>query len=466
MHKYLNKFYDVIDKIGKHNFILIIFVFIILLVTGLYQTFSLSTVSEGMSIVDGIETYKFILDKNNDINSVTIAAKNSKNVAITVSNDSDIDLTYGIYYSTNNLLSDINAGYLLTSKYSANGTIPSKTSYSVLIKIDNISDEDITINLGLKYGFPNGGELELEEKEHWLKEYTEPTFANYIRSLYEDGSELTAINIGDNLKKPKVTLNKKNNIMLDNNNEYRYYGTEPNNYVSFNNELWRIISVSNVKTDIEDKDGSMRIKIIKDEPIDNYLWDNEINNWTKNATLNTVLNDTYYDSLNDFSKELIDKSLWYLGGISEENTVELYPDDFYTLERSTKVYECTKEETANEPEICSRETIWSGMLSLIYPSDYLYATDLSTCIYNSNDYELYEYCKDNNWLLDTTNNQWTLTPSSLIGNNTYYISLDGSITSNLVSEIYAVRPTAYLKSDVMLTTGDGTIDSPYQLTIE
>ncbi|MBQ8682031.1 MAG: hypothetical protein IJ509_03890 [Bacilli bacterium] len=458
----MNKFYEIVDKIGKHNFILIIFIFIVLIVTGLYQTFSLYTASEGMSIVDGIETYKFILDASNNTNSVTIAANNSKNIAITVANDSEIDLSYGIYYSTTNLLSDINSGYLSTSKYPAKGIISSQTNYSVLIKIDNLSAEDITIDFGLKYGFPNGGELELEGNKHWLKEYTEPTFVNYIKTLYEESGELTTINIGDNLEKPKITLNTTTNIMLDNNKEYRYYGANPNNYVSFNDELWRIISISNVKTDIDDKEGSMRIKIIKDESIDNYLWNSEINDWTKDATLNTVLNETYYNSLTDFSKELIDKSLWYLGGISEDETLDFYPNDFYVFERGSSVYECNEEDA----DTCPRATNWSGMLSLMYPSDYLYATDLSTCIYDANNYGLYEYCKENNWLLDTTNNQWTLTPSALTSNNVYYISLDGSITSNLVSELYAIRPTAYLKPNVMITTGDGTIDSPYQLTID
>ena len=40
--------------IGKQNFIFMFFILFIILLTGLYQTFSLFTSSEGMDIVDGI----------------------------------------------------------------------------------------------------------------------------------------------------------------------------------------------------------------------------------------------------------------------------------------------------------------------------------------------------------------------------------------------------------------------------
>ena len=54
-------------------------------------------------------------------------------------------------------------------------------------------------------------------------------------------------------------------------NNLRYVGADPNNYVSFNNELWRIIGVMN---NIDDGTGKKetRLKIIRDEPIGKYSW--------------------------------------------------------------------------------------------------------------------------------------------------------------------------------------------------
>ena len=54
-------------------------------------------------------------------------------------------------------------------------------------------------------------------------------------------------------------------------NSLRYVGADPNNYVSFNNELWRIIGAFN---NIDNGTGTKetRLKIIRDEPIGKYSW--------------------------------------------------------------------------------------------------------------------------------------------------------------------------------------------------
>ena len=53
--------------------------------------------------------------------------------------------------------------------------------------------------------------------------------------------------------------------------EYRYRGASPKNYVSFNNEVWRIIGVFPT----EDENGNIenRIKLIRNESIGTYSWD-------------------------------------------------------------------------------------------------------------------------------------------------------------------------------------------------
>ena len=87
-------------------------------------------------------------------------------------------------------------------------------------------------------------------------------------------------------------------------NNIRYIGANPNNYVTFNNELWRIIGVFN---NIDNGSGTKetRIKLIRDEPIGKYSWDNKpsgtgsstseygSNDWT-DSTLKEVLNNGPY----------------------------------------------------------------------------------------------------------------------------------------------------------------------------
>ena len=133
---------------------------------------------------------------------------------------------------------------------------------------------------------------------------------------------------------------------------YRYAGADPNNYVKFNNEDYRIIGVF---------DG--KVKLIKTAPIGNRVWDSSnSNNWARPADLNTYLNTTWYNSLGE-NKNKIAKVTWYLGGPYnfDDFTAKMSYDD----ERNpAKVY------NGNAP-------IWDGKIGLMYASDYGYATEPS-----------------------------------------------------------------------------------------
>ena len=72
--------------------------------------------------------------------------------------------------------------------------------------------------------------------------------------------------------------------------EYRYRETSPKNYVTFNNEVWRIIGI--FPTDDGTGNIENRIKLIRNESIGNKAWNsNNTNNWTE-ATLKDELNGT------------------------------------------------------------------------------------------------------------------------------------------------------------------------------
>ena len=169
MEKYLTKLKKIIDKIGKQNFFLIVFILITLGLTGLYQTFSLYTASNGVSILDDLKTYTFILS-NNEENTITIAAGNSKKMMMTITNSEEKNLKYGIYYSSSSDLSNVSIGYLPTTNNLPKGIIEGNTSYVVSLQIDNNSTSDVTISFGVKYGFITGGELVKADNQYWLEE--------------------------------------------------------------------------------------------------------------------------------------------------------------------------------------------------------------------------------------------------------------------------------------------------------
>ena len=262
--------------------------------------------------------------------------------------------------------------------------------------------------------------------------------------------------------------------------DYRYIGADPNNYVKFNDELWRIIGVF----DTDDGTGKVekRLKIIRNESIGNYSWDynsagNYINEWST-AQLNNLLNSgayynrttgTYYNlsktasnvdftttGLTEKAKAMIGDAKWYLGGSSTNNDVT--PTIFYTRERGTKVYS-------------GRSTNWTGKVGLMYPSDYGYATsggsnnNRASCMgkeLRNWDDSSYSDCKNNDWLYNSSNSQWTISPR-VDSYSVFYVSYPGYVGEGHAFNANAARPVVHLKSTIKVISGSGTKESPYIL---
>ena len=264
----------------------------------------------------------------------------------------------------------------------------------------------------------------------------------------------TITNIYTTADKTQVTNNSINynyatevGMMEDIGGNIRYYGADPNNYVTFNNELWRIIGVFK---EIDDGTGTKetRIKIARSESIGNYSWDsNNVNEWPT-ASLNTYLNGTYLPSLTSEAQNMIGDVLWNLGGSSEYEG--LYANDYYTFERGTTVYS-------------GRSTTWTGKIALMYPSDYMYAGDLSKCSSDGYNWDGdTTNCRDTSWLRNTTINQWTITPNAGNSSRVFGVLSTGAVNRG-VSGSSASRPVLFLKSNVQITGGDGRQNNPFTL---
>ena len=239
--------------------------------------------------------------------------------------------------------------------------------------------------------------------------------------------------------------------------DYRYIGADPNNYVTFNNETWRIIGVFTVDDGTGKKEE--RLKIIRNESIGNMTWDsNRTNDWP-NATLNANLNsrDYWTNILSDNAKSMIGDTLWYLGGSSTYNDVTA--SMFYERERGTTVYS-------------GRDTSWVGKVGLMYPSDYGYATsggtttDRYTCLnkelYNW-DSSSYSDCKNNDWIFNSSY-QWTITPLASDSRYVFLLFSSGYAGRNNAEITYdGVRPVVFLKSSIKIVDGDGSSSNPYIL---
>ena len=244
--------------------------------------------------------------------------------------------------------------------------------------------------------------------------------------------------------------------------EYRYRGASPKNYVTFNNETWRIIGV--FPTDDGTGNIENRIKLIKDQSIGNKYWNtSDSNNWARPATLNTELNTTYLNSLDSTAQSMIGQAKYYLGGKTPtyNNGFTDTPLQFYSYERKTK------NTTSNEFYYGTNPNSWVGKLGLMYLSDYGYAS--SNCenkkIYDSNSSSNdIRACNGTNWLYNIKANEWLLPQYARFSDGAFNVVSDGYVSYDNVSYSQnGVRPVLYLISSAQIIGGNGTSSSPYTL---
>ncbi|MBS5862626.1 MAG: hypothetical protein KIC76_04400 [Firmicutes bacterium] len=254
-----------------------------------------------------------------------------------------------------------------------------------------------------------------------------------------------------------------------NENGYRYEGKNPNNYIWFNNEYWRIIGVFDSAS--HGQSGKNLVKIIRAETLDALAWHkSNTNDWTA-SSLKSLLNGAYYNATDgtssgycygysttmtancDYTKKgiqsgyrgMIANVTWHLGGYSSNSATA---GSFYGYERGTTVYS-------------GRPTSTTGYIGLMYPSDYGYSVLSSSCARTTN---LGSYntakCAGASWLYGK-GTEWTLTPRSSNSNFVSILYSIGYLSSNNANYGYGSRPVLYLDASVYKIDGDGSLENPY-----
>ncbi len=280
-------------------------------------------------------------------------------------------------------------------------------------------------------------------------------------------------------------------------NNIRFIGPDPDNYVTFNGETWRIIGLmENVQT----KSGKQRLlKIIRKDSLGTYNWDDSsseinsgygVNEWSQadlmyvlkkysgDATVSTCGDSSCpsWTALKSDAQNMVEEVTWNTGTADTISwTTSITPGYMYSAERSTaNGKQCTNGSYCNDQ--VDRQTTWEGKVGLMYPSDYGFATSggqlkkrkqcLEISMYSWNS-SANNYCYQNDWLLDSSNTQWTMTPAPHSSNAFYvfHVNTGGIVNNRSADSASAVRPVVYLKSNVKINGGEGTSSSPYTLTI-
>ncbi len=322
------------------------------------------------------------------------------------------------------------------------------------------------------------------------------TIADTIKSIpvVTEGSGLYEVDHSDAEITYTEDVEAQNMLKLT---EYRYAGENPDNYVKFNNELWRIIGLVNTPE-------GQRVKIIRDESIGDYSWDTSetsvnggygVNEWSESDIMHLLNDGPYYNRTSgtcynghnntitecDFSetglteeaKRMIDTITW--NTVSNDGVIytpyNMNTQNFYDLERSNNIERICSGTHCNDT--VTRTSTWKGMIGLMYPSDYGYATsggitmDRSTCLDNHlsswGDETTPTECGQNDWLFG--DDQWSIFSSTDARDNAsvMYLYRTGAIVPNNASYSKGIVPVLYLKTTVKMVNGQGTMDAPYEL---
>ena len=286
-------------------------------------------------------------------------------------------------------------------------------------KNDELSSSKIIGNLMIE---PN--ETKRFNIRMWIDKELED---NYLYGKIEYSSEKTFI-------KPlvKTTLLASaglNTIKDEDGISYYYSGKEVNNYLMFNNLLFRIIRING--------DGSVRL-IMQDSPL--YGIFNSNKNDSKylgmsydkiDSVITTTLNTWFNTNMSGVSEYINDSS--FCNDTTLVSSVDSYGVDYYSS--NTRVKD-------SKPNYNCK--VYKDKVGLLNIDEYMYSSD-ETGTYLSNGKTFY-----------------TSSPSKFYSNSGYMyaINMYGNITEYLLNTSLNIRPVINLISDISVS-GTGTIEDPY-----
>ena len=272
---------------------------------------------------------------------------------------------------------------------------------------------------------------------------------------------------------------------------YIYRGQSPNNYVQFNNELWRIIA--------KETDGTY--KIIRDELLpqnagyttiafdtvgyrsyENNTYCTDLQqNWgcgvygkvsgtyqspdgrlsgtvTEDSSVADYLNGEYYNGLTPIARAQIQQHVYYIGPV--------------------EYYDQTGNDSISKNIAGEKMNTWTGNIGLVNVSDVLKASTNPACIsatdqLNQMNNSGISTC-NSNYLVDLPDQTayWTINNAvweSAVNSDYVWGAAQGGGLAGLGSSVAndgsvgGARPVLYLRSNIQFTSGNGTKSQPFQI---
>ena len=246
---------------------------------------------------------------------------------------------------------------------------------------------------------------------------------------------------------------------------YRYQGADPDNYVWYNDELWRIIGYVPVSVNSSTETGEYRVKIIRNDSIGALVRETNTNITTvwEDKSLYTLLNTCYlgkktscasacYSSYQSEYKP-ITQCNYSVNGIDASEYYGNMVENVYWGIGASEISTATKMYSTEN----STKTSKQAKIGLMSASDWGLAISgyTGSLSYTSS---APGHTKDN--YLFTNGYEWTMTSTS---SYPVFVNYLGGLYPDDLSGGFAARPVLYLKSNVYVVSGTGSKVDPYRI---
>ena len=346
--------------------------------------------------------------------------KTSYNILLSnIYNDYENDLVYELYEGEDLVVSQTIAPKTGSNSYiklNIDLEAAQKREYKLLYYIVNRNNIDVSLYQNKKFN----ATLEINSLSinSEIKTATNYLLANNV--VNED------VNVTNGLFKTNDTNNSQPS--------YYYKGEVENNYVSFNNELWRIIRIN--------EDGSIRI--IKDENVGvdhQFNIDSKLENSYEylNSNIKNELDNYYKNNLTNYENMIVSQNYCKILSVVKNDKFKIAENN-KSLEEYVPTFKCSEENKMKIGLITYDEAVLSG---------------LSYGAYNNTNY-LVKGNNKNTWMISKAGiNSYTK------DNYVWRITENGGVTEQVVSNSYvSLRPVINLKASLNIK-GNGTISDPY-----
>ena len=271
---------------------------------------------------------------------------------------------------------------------------------------------------------------------------------------------------------------------------YRYVGTgsinasaNPKNFICFGTAskkectanqdkyMYRVLGV------FSDANGDSHVKLIKYKQLEKYKWSSiyDIEVSLKDSDLFTGLNNGYF--LNNTTYNYMQQAKWLnkienwiWSAVNTKTGDGSNGPSYYNSLTPSQIYLHEMNRTEKTSSVGDWASL-SAKIGIMYASDYTLSLGATSMSITGSTYDNTSTFRTS-WMYPTNNDslksysEWTLSRAGFVGGTTYatwVIDNTGAINTSGVNMANSVRPVFYLNTDVVYSSGTGSIDDPFMI---